>query len=299
MLSMQNYISRRKILSIIASSMCFIPIKSYSSNKYLHHYIWKSSAFGNPVEIKLYSTEIKNLTETLTLILDEIKRLENIFYLQNAKSSINILNSEKILLNPDIDLVNAIYLSEQFHNISESYFDITVQPLWNYFSSGKKTNLEGIGFKNISFSRKKISLLNRNTEITLNSVVQGILTDRVNEILLNANFENHLINFGEGKAAGLAPSKNKWLLHNGDKILDISNKGFAISEAKSTVLPNNKSHLFNALTKNIAVDAPDKTTVIAPTSTIADVISTTYSVSNKYIQKKLINSFKDVTIYVN
>ena len=63
MLSMQNYISRRKILSIIASSMCFIPIKSYSSNKYLHHYIWKSSAFGNPVEIKLYSTEIKNLTE--------------------------------------------------------------------------------------------------------------------------------------------------------------------------------------------------------------------------------------------
>ena len=59
--------------------------------------------------------------------------------------------------------------------------------------------LNGIGFKNISFSKKKITLLNKNTEITLNSIIQGILTDKVSEILLNSNFENHLVNFGEGK----------------------------------------------------------------------------------------------------
>ena len=191
-----------------------------------------------------------------------------------------------------------MYLSEKFHAISEGCFDITVQPLWNFFLSNKVINLDGIGFKNISFSKKKITLLNKNTEITLNSIIQGILTDKVSEILLNSNFENHLVNFGEGKTAGLAPLGSNWFLKNGEIKIDISNKGFAVSEAKSTVLPNNKSHLFNALTKDIAIDAPKKTTVIAPSSTYADVISTTYSVSNSRVKKKIVNSFKDVTIYI-
>ena len=294
---MTNLITRRKLISIMASSLGFIPFKADAFNKHIHHYTWNSIAFGNPVKIDLYSTKIKHLYQILELILSEIKRLENIFYLQNADSRINQLNSEKTLLNPDVELINAMYLSERFHAISEGCFDITVQPLWNYFVSNKVINLDGIGFKHISFSKKKITLLNKNTEITLNSIIQGILTDKVNEILLNSNFENHLVNFGEGKTAGLAPSGSNWLLDNGQMKIDISNKGFAVSEAKSTVLPNNKSHLFNALTKDIAIDAPKKTIVIAPSSTFADVISTTYSVSNSNIQKKIVNSFKDVTIY--
>ena len=45
---------------------------------------------------------------------------------------------KKFILNPEPEILNAINLSEKFFNISKGSFDITVQPLWNAYSSGKK-----------------------------------------------------------------------------------------------------------------------------------------------------------------
>ena len=60
---------------------------------------------------------------------------------------------------------------------------------------------------------------NKYTEITLNSLTQGILTDRIHEILLNSGIKNHLINFGEGKASGMTPLNNKWNLYINKKYI--------------------------------------------------------------------------------
>ena len=295
---MQNIISRRNIIKITASTIGMFPFTSLA-NKNIYNYHWKGSALGNPVEMKIYTKHKNHLDKLLVMINTEIDRLDKIFYLQNAFSKINLLNKNKILINPDIELINAIYLSEKFFKISKGSFDITIQPLWNAYSSGKKAVLDGIGFNNIEISKNKIILLNKDTELTLNALAQGILTDRIHEILLNSGMKNHLINFGEGKSSGLGPHEKKWTLNVDNKYIDITNKGFSVSEANSTILPDDKSHLFNAKIYNSALNIPSKTTVIAKSATLADGLSTTYAVSNKIVRNNLIKHFSDAQFIIN
>ena len=295
---MQNIISRRNIIKITASTIGIFPFTSLA-NKNIYNYHWKGSALGNPVEMKIYTKHKNHLDKLLVMINTEIDRLDKIFYLQNAFSKINLLNKNKILINPDIELINAIYLSEKFFKISKGSFDITIQPLWNAYSSGKKAVLDGIGFNNIEISKNKITLLNKDTELTLNALAQGILTDRIHEILLNSGMKNHLINFGEGKSSGLGPHEKKWTLNVDNKYIDITNKGFSVSEANSTILPDDKSHLFNAKIYNSALNIPSKTTVIAKSATLADGLSTTYAVSNKIVRNNLIKHFSDAQFIIN
>ena len=174
-----------------------------------------------------------------------------------------------------------------------------MQPLWNAYSTGRKILFDGIGFNNIEISKNKISLLNKNTELTLNSLAQGILTDRIHEILLNSGIKNHFINFGEGKSSGFAPNEQKWTLKINNEYMDITNKGFSVSEANSTKLPNGKSHLFNPVINDSASNIPSKTTVIAKSATLADGISTTYAVSNKAVRKNLIKHFSDAKFIID
>jgi len=295
---MQNIISRRNIIKITASTIGMFPFTSLA-NKNIYNYHWKGSALGNPVEMKIYTKHKNHLDKILVMINTEIDRLDKIFYLQNAFSKINLLNKNKILINPDIELINAIYLSEKFFKISKGSFDITIQPLWNAYSSGKKVVLNSIGFNNIEISKNKITLLNKDTELTLNALAQGILTDRIHEILLNSGMKNHLINFGEGKSSGLGPHEKKWTLYVDNKYIDITNKGFSVSEANSTILPDGKSHLFNAKIYNSALNIPSKTTVIAKSATLADGLSTTYAVSNKIVRNNLIKHFSDAQFIIN
>ncbi len=290
---MKKVLSRRNTIKIFASAIATFPINVFAE-KNLHSYYWQSSALGNLVNMQLITKDNSHLKRLLMIIDSEINRFNKIFYLQDASSQINILNKNKILINPPIELLNAINLAEKFYQLSNGSFDITVQPLWNSYSNGKNINKEGIGLNNIDVSYKNIYLLNKYTEITLNSLTQGILTDRIHEILLNSGIKNHLINFGEGKASGMTPLNNKWNLYLNKKYIDITNKGFSVSEPKSTILPNNKSHLFNANIFSSAIDIPDKTTVIAQNATLADGLSTTYAVSDKDTRKTLLSKFPDV-----
>ena len=218
---MQKIITRRNIIKITASAIGMIPYSSFAS-KTIYNYNWKGSALGNPVEMQIYTKNQNHLEKILGIIIPEINRLDKIFYLQDASSTINLLNKKKIILNPEPEILDAINLSEKFFNISKGSFDITVQPLWNAYSSGKKVVLDGIGFNNIDISKNEIRLLNKNTEITLNALAQGILTDRIHEILLNSGITNHLINFGEGRSSGLAPHQKKWLLNINNNTIDFT-----------------------------------------------------------------------------
>ena len=270
-----------------------------SANKSLYSYTWQSLALGNQVDMQVFTKNRNHLEKLFTLINSEINRFNKIFYLQDASSKINLLNKHKVLIKPDIELIDAINLSEKLYQISNGSFDITIQPLWNSYSSGKKVNTDGIGFNNIDITSKKISLINKNTEITMNSMAQGILTDRIHEILLNSGIKSHLINFGEGRTSGINPFIKKWQLYVGKKYIDITNKAFSVSESKSTVLPNNKSHLFNAKIYDSALNIPEKTTVIAGNATLADGLSTTYAVSNEHTRKDLIKAFPKEKFIIN
>ena len=67
------------------------------------------------------------------MIIDsEINRFNKIFYLQDASSQINLLNRKKFLVNPPIELLNAINLAEKFYK--NSFYSIKDIPLGFRFS---------------------------------------------------------------------------------------------------------------------------------------------------------------------
>ena len=234
--------NRRNFLKIIGINLPFLCNLSIAKTTNLDRYYWNGIFFGNPTEMIIISESKDKVVKLIDRILIELNRLEKIFYLQRSDSQINELNRNKILYSPDPDLVNAIRLSEKFYSISKGIFDITVQPLWNAFIKETKPNLLGIGFQNIEYSNKMILLSNKNTEITLNAIAQGIITDRINDIILNTGINNCLINFGEGKGNGINFNNKKWKVTMNDSEYEIQNKGFSYTDPKSTLLPNGKNH---------------------------------------------------------
>jgi len=287
--------NRRNLLKIIGINLPFLSNLAIAKTTNLHRYYWNGIFFGNPAEMIIISESKNKVLKLINRILVELNRLEKVFYLQRNDSQINQLNKNKILYSPDSDLVNAIRLSEKFYSISKGTFDITVQPLWNAFIKEKKPNLLGIGFQNIEYSNKIVLLSNKNTEITLNAIAQDIITDRINEIILNNGINNCLINFGEGKGNGIDLNNKKWKVKMNDIEYEIQNNGFSYTDPKSTLLPNGKHHLFNALDKDSSKFSR-ATAVIAKSATLADILSTTYSISDNLTRNKIKKAFPKANI---
>ena len=148
-LNMQNIITRRNIIKITASAIGMLPYSSFA-NKNIYNYHWKGLALGNPVEMKVYTKNKNHLEKILTMVSSEIDRLDKIFYLQDAYSKINLLNKTKSLINPDKELLNAIYLSEKFFSIRKPYLSLATK-------NGKKVKKvisDGIGFEQDTICKK-------------------------------------------------------------------------------------------------------------------------------------------------
>ena len=76
---------------------------------------------------------------------------------------------------------------------------------------------------------------------------------------------------------------------------EIQNNGFSYRDPKSTLLPNGKHHLFNALYKDSSMFSK-ATAVVAKSATLADILSTTYSISDNLTRNKIKKAFPKANI---
>jgi FAD:protein FMN transferase len=298
---MLQQLTRRRMIVIAASAAG----SAFLASSRLAHanapVRWQGSALGAHVSIEIHHpdpAEAERLVERCVL---EVRRLEQQFSLYRADSAISMLNRTGILVAPEADMVALLQTSLHFAEITGGAFDPTVQPLWqlhaDHFSSAKPGSdgpspqqlakaLAKVGHAGLLVSADRIALVRRGAAITLNGIAQGFATDRVVEWLRRAGLSTTLVNMGEIRAIGARPEGTPWRVGVGDperpglltEIVDLVDRAVATSAGAGFRFDSKGrfTHLFDPATGR----SPSRyrtLSVIAPTATEADALSTAFS----------------------
>ena len=309
---------RRKFLKIIGFSMIgSIGYGSYSLlNKKVEKASWNGTVLNTPAKIEIHSLNAKKNKKILSEVDMLVEKYDSIFNLQNVASEINKLNSTKKLLNPSFELLDVVQKSLLLSDITNGSFDITVQPLWDFYyahyiieqnkNPPNKRNLNNIvdlvNWKNVILNDNSIELIN-NASITLNGIAQGWITDEITDLLKSYDIENTLVDFGENYVLGLYENSRPWNIllqgpENITKVLSLSNSAIATSGGYGTIFEPSATyhHIFDAKT-GLSANNFRAVSVLSDKAWLSDGISTS-ALSMK--KKQLLNVSKrfNSTVYI-
>jgi len=261
------------------------------------HWEWRGSALGAEARIVLTGRR-DQAEEALAAVVAEIDRLENIFSLHRPASQLSRLNAQGVLDAPSRDLSDALASSARWNRLTSGAFDPAVQPLWQYWAQGSAES-EHIALDRVR--RAKIGLaagrvaLSPGTALTLNGIAQGIIADRVTEILIRRGFTPPVIDTGEMRLSG--PERRPVNLPEAGLRLYLADAAVATSApgALSFDTAARRHHLFEPRSG----DSPGwwrSVTVIAPTAEAADALSTAFAVSPPELMGDLASDLGDVAV---
>lgn len=304
--------SRRKLIKIIGLSVLgSAAYGTYSLvNKNIIKTNWHGTVLNNPVHLSIHSSNKKQNNLIIQQVEEFIYKADNIFNLQNTYSEIVKLNKNKYLKNPSPELMDVIKKSKIISKETNGVFDISVQPLWDYYynhfiieghdfypdDSIVKNVLSKVDWKNVKIKPDFIKLKN-NASITLNGIAQGWITDQITNILKNNNVQNTLVDFGETYALGNYENNRPWNIlikgpDNIHKVVSLSNKAVATSSGSGTMFePTNQyNHIFNPKT-GLSENKFKTVSIVSNKAWLSDCLATTATMLNKNVLKKICKKF--------
>ncbi len=262
---------------------------------------WHGSALGAQVSIEIHHPDRAQAERLVDRCVLDVRRLEQQFSLYRADSAISTLNRTGILVSPDADMVGLLKTSLLFAGITGGAFDPTVQPLWqlyaDHFSSQTPDSngpsprklaeaLAKVGHAGLLVGDDRIALTRRGASITLNGIAQGYATDRAVERLRQAGLSTTLVNIGEIRAIGTRPEGTPWRVGLADpdrpgvltETVDLVDRAVATSAGAGFRFDSEGrfTHLFDPATGR-SPSRYSTVSVIAPTATEADALSTAFS----------------------
>lgn len=310
-------ITRRRFLKITALGLTLPFCQNFLFAKERNKISWEGVALGSEVNMTLFHENIVFAKEAINICVNEIKRLEDIFSLFNKNSSISLLNQNHYLKNPSKELIEVLTFANEISILTDGAFDVTVQPLWllhaNYFNNDKnrdenklKDEIEKVkqyvSYKNILISNNSIEFKHQKTQITLNSIAQGYITDKVTNILKEKGFKNVLVNLGEFNCIGGYDDNRDWNIATpylkDIKYLKLNNSALASSGGYGTQFNEKYHHLFDTKTGTSA-NFVNSVTVKAQNATLADAISTAVFVMPENQREKIKNVYPNIEIYTS
>ena len=143
-----------------------------------------------------------------------------------------------------------------------------------------------MGHNGLLVSEDRVALTKRGAAITLNGIAQGYVTDRVVDRLRRAALSTTLVNMGEIRAIGARPEGTPWRVGLADpdrpgaltETVDLIDRAVATSAGAGFRFDSKGrfTHLFDPATGR-SPSLYSTVTVIAPTATEADALSTAFS----------------------
>jgi thiamine biosynthesis lipoprotein len=222
---------RRRFVSILAACGAMAPLAylcaEARASPAATTSAWKGTAMGALASMTLVHPEPAK-ARALALIrqcVDEIDRLEAIFSLYRADSSLCRLNATGELQAPPHELTQLLAQALALARDSDGSFDPTVQPLCrlyaDHFSRPGAARggpdgeaiaqaLRRVDFRAVEVGSDRIRLRRAGMAITLNGIAQGYVTDRIADLLRGGGFGDVLIDLGEARALGRRPGGGPW-----------------------------------------------------------------------------------------
>lgn len=296
---MSTVISRRRFITFLAVA-AGLPMLLRNGGAQARPVRWDGTALGAPASIQLYHTDEALARAAIAAGLDELKRLEAIFSVYRADSSISKLNREGVLENAPDDFIAMLTRALSLAKISDGVYDPTVQPLWQtYFRHFTASNPDPAGPSprdlaaalalvdwravEVDAGRNRVSFARPGMGLTLNSGAQGYITDRVTDVLRAHGFDRMLVDMGEPRALSAKPDGSAWRIaianpaDPGSTVttLEVVDKCVSTSGGYGTLFDNagTFTHLIDTRTGRTA-PALLGVSVVADTGSIADGLST-------------------------
>ena len=294
--------TRRRFItiSVAAAGLTLLsPRARQAETPFMH--VWRGTALGADAMLLLHHPDPAAAEALIQDLLAEVARLERQFSLYDRNSALVQLNRAGALEHPPLDLLRIMNESARYHTLTGGAFDVTVQPLWDLYAahferpepdpagpppSAVAATLARVGQHRVSLAAERIAFA-PGTAVTLNGIGQGYITDRVVALLRTRGITHALVDMGETRAIGSHPDGGPWLVGLDDPFepgnvaerVPIADRAVATSGGYGT--------LFDAAGRfNHIFDPSDGSTshtfaavsVIAPDATMADSLSTAFSV---------------------
>jgi FAD:protein FMN transferase len=312
--------TRRRAITVLAAA-AGLPLLMKAGQAQARVYRWEGTSLGASASIQLYHKDEGQARAAVEAGLAELARLEQIFSLFRSDSTIAALNRDGKVEGAAPEFIELVSYARDVAAMTDGWFDPTVQPLWQtYFrhftaeaEDGKgpaaadiKAALALVDWRGIQVDAgsARVSLARPGMGITLNSIGQGYITDRVVAVLRRHGFENMLVDMGEPRALNTKPDGSAWRIgianpaNPKQAITEISvvDKALATSGGYGTIFDTKGeyTHLMNPYSGGTA-PALAGVTVIADTCTKANALSTPLTVVPAELRQKMVSAFGDVT----
>jgi len=259
---------------------------------------WQGTALGAPASVVLYHAgDTDHAQAALTATLAEVARLEAMFSLFRADSWLSRLNREGRISGAPAEFQALLGSALEMAALSHGVFDPTIQPLWSlYFAhfvvgghsqppaaSQVQQALSLVGWRGVHLAGSEVTLARPGMGVSLNGIAQGFITDRCSAVLQAHGFGQMLVDMGEPRALAAKPDGSGWTIGLADPrepgralhTLSVVDQAVATSGGYGTRLDaaGRYTHLINPHTGYTA-PASESVTVIAPSATQADALST-------------------------
>lgn len=274
-------ISRRRMLTILAAATTF----PASAMARADMHTWQGRALGARATLRLAHPDAAAIAARVAA---EIDRLEDVFSLFRPDSALSRLNRQGSLEVPPFELLQCLSLAGRVHDATESRFDPTIQPLWRVYADSA---IEGrapetsdlaaarnvIGWNKVQFAPDRITL-KPGMALTLNGIAQGLIADRIADLLADGGLDNVLIDTGEFRALGGEPEGDAWpvQLAAGGQV-PLKTRALATSAPKGTTFgegKNGESHILDPKTGAPVRPLWREISISAPSAGLADALST-------------------------
>ncbi len=280
-------ISRRRFIAIGAAAAGTVLLAR--SSPVLPLWEWRGTALGAEASLRLAHPDRAAARRLITASLAELDRLEAIFSLYRPDSALVRLNRTGGLDAPPMELVEVLGLARWMSMRSRGVFDVTVQPLWDLYAAHFATagadpagpppgaiaaRLPLIGWQAVMVSAARVTLTRPGAAVTLNSIGQGYISDRIADLLRRAGLTSVLVDMGEVAAVGARPDGRPWRVAlEGAGEIGLVDGAVATSAADGTRFSPFCHHIFDPHTGRSAPDI-GPVSVLASRAALANALST-------------------------
>jgi len=310
---------RRRFLSIAAAAagVALLPGGLRAEGGDVEPCVWRGVALGARASIRLLHPDRAEARRLIGLAVRELERLEAIFSLYRLDSAVVELNRAGRLPDPPIELVELLARAGEISRASGGAFDVTVQPLWrryrDHFAASGTDVLPQVSdlmplvdWRGVRVEPREISFARQGMAITLNGIAQGYVTDRIADLLRRNGVERTLLDLGETRTVGDRGAGRPWRVGVADPAdpvrslatLDCFDRAVASSGGYGTVFDRagRYSHLIDPRTGRTA-PVLRGITVTAPDATLADALSTAFSVMDETEIREVARRIGGIDVY--
>lgn len=243
---------------------------------------------GTVINLAVTGPDSHATQEAIQATFAEMERLIALFDQRRPQSPLALLNRTGHLADPPAELVELVQRAQRYSDLSGGAFDISVQPLVDAYESGQDAAAVKplVNYQNIQIGIDALTLSQPGMTLTLDGIAKGRVVDGATTVLQSFGFHNILVEAG-GDLIGLGTRSDgtPWRVgidnpratgSNVLRVLPISRHAVATSgDYRHSFSQDFRHHHIIDPRTGLSPTDLASVTVIAPSATDADALSTT------------------------